>query len=68
MINLKHIGEFGFIERFANKFDGCIKKDELGIGDDCAVIPINKKECYVISTDLLTEDIHFLRDGISPMT
>lgn len=65
-MDLKDIGEFGFIKRFANKFDRFIKQDELGIGDDCAVIPINEFDNYVITTDLLNEDIHFLKDRISP--
>lgn len=30
-----------------------------GIGDDAAIIPINKKESYVISKDILVENIHF---------
>ena len=66
MTNLKDIGEFGFIARFASQFDGFIKKGELGIGDDCAVIPINEEESYVVCTDLLTEGIHFLKDKITP--
>lgn len=65
-MELKDIGEFGFIKRFAHKFDGFIKGDEMGIGDDCAVIPLNESENYVITTDLLIEDIHFLKDKISP--
>ena len=65
-MDLKDIGEFGFIKRFANKFDSFLKEEELGIGDDCAVIPINQLDNYVITTDLLNEDIHFLKDKISP--
>jgi thiamine-monophosphate kinase len=65
-MELKDIGEFGFINRFAHKFDNLINKEEIGIGDDCAVIPLNQTENYVISTDLLMEDIHFLKDKISP--
>lgn len=65
-MNLKEIGEFGFIKRFANKFDSFIKEGELGIGDDCAVVPMNDLRNYVITTDLLNEDIHFLKDKIAP--
>ena len=39
----------------------------LGIGDDCAIIPCNDSEDYVITTDLLIEDIHFLKDRITPV-
>lgn len=64
-MKLKEIGEFGFINRFANTFDGLIKGDELGIGDDCAVLTLNETESYVASTDLLVEDIHFVKGKIS---
>lgn len=30
-----------------------------GIGDDAAVIPLNETESYVITKDLLVEDLHF---------
>lgn len=63
-MELKEIGEFGFIKRFANKFDEFIADDEMGIGDDCAILPIDDKECYVVSTDLLVEDVHFKRNEI----
>lgn len=66
-MELKDIGEFGFIERFANKFDNLIKGSEIGIGDDCAVLSFNETENYVITTDLLIEDIHFFKDKISPI-
>lgn len=65
-MDLKEIGEFGFIKRFAHTFDPFIKGNALGIGDDCAVIPLSETENYVITTDLLNEDIHFLKDEISP--
>lgn len=66
MTKLIDIGEFGFIARFAPQFNGLVKEGELGIGDDCAVIPINEEESYVVCTDLLTEGIHFLKDKITP--
>lgn len=34
-----------------------------GIGDDCAVIPISADESMVVTTDMLVEDVHFLRGG-----
>ncbi|MDP4228000.1 MAG: thiamine-phosphate kinase, partial [Bacteroidota bacterium] len=36
------------------------------IGDDCAIIPANDHEDWLITTDLLMEDVHFLRNAISP--
>ena len=38
----------------------------MGIGNDCAIIPYNEKEEYVVTTDMLIEDIHFLKDRIPP--
>lgn len=64
-MHLKEIGEFGFIHRFATRFDELIKKNEKGIGDDCAVFEANEQENYLVTTDLLVEDIHFLRTKIS---
>lgn len=64
-MNLSDIGEFGFINRFKHIFDNLLKNGEYGIGDDCAVIPINSEENLIVTTDMLTEDIHFLRNDIS---
>lgn len=65
-MDLKDIGEFGFIERFAHQFDHLIKNDDSGIGDDCAVLSVSDTTNHVVSTDLLLEDVHFLKDRISP--
>lgn len=40
-------------------------KNTLGIGDDCAVIPQREDESLLITTDLLVEGIHFLKDKIT---
>jgi thiamine-monophosphate kinase len=65
-MKLHEIGEFGFIDRISGKFKHLLLPDFLGIGDDCAIIPYNEKEDYVITTDLLIEDIHFLKNHITP--
>jgi thiamine-monophosphate kinase len=65
-MKLHEIGEFGFIERIAARFQDLSSDGWLGIGDDCAIIPYNGKEDYVITTDLLIEDIHFLKNRITP--
>jgi len=65
-MKLSEIGEFGFIEQIAGVFKHLLLPDFLGIGDDCAIIPYNEKEDYVITTDLLIEDIHFLKNRITP--
>jgi thiamine-monophosphate kinase len=65
-MKLHEIGEFGFIDRISAKFKHLLLPEFLGIGDDCAIIPYNEKEDYVITTDLLIEDIHFLKTRITP--
>lgn len=58
--------EFGLIEAI------CAHSKELptnsfeGIGDDCAVLPIGGGEALVFTSDLLVEQIHFLREATSP--
>lgn len=65
-MKLSDIGEFGLIHRVAPQFIDLIKENVHGIGDDCAVIPQNDSESLLITTDLLIEDIHFLRQKITP--
>ncbi len=65
-MQLKEIGEFGFIERFKPQFNDLLTDGLMGIGDDCAIIHANDKEDYIITTDLLMEDVHFLRHSITP--
>jgi thiamine-monophosphate kinase len=65
-MKLSEIGEFGFISRFSPLFASLVPESFTGIGDDCAIIPQNGKEDLVITTDLLIENIHFLRDSVTP--
>ena len=60
----KTISEFGLIEKIAAMFPA--PEGVRGIGDDCAVIPRGDGTDTLVSTDLLTEGIHFLRDCIPP--
>jgi thiamine-monophosphate kinase len=66
-MKLKEIGEFGFIDRFSPLFRPLIPAGTTGIGDDCAIIPVNDKEDIVITTDLLVENTHFLKKNITPL-
>ncbi|MBR6756015.1 MAG: thiamine-phosphate kinase, partial [Peptococcaceae bacterium] len=62
---MKEYDEFSLIK----KIDIPLQRPEyvsLAIGDDCAVMPFNDEYVQVISCDLLTEGVHFLRDAISP--
>ncbi len=63
--SLKEIGEFGFIESFANKFSPLLHNNEVGIGDDCAVFPKDGATDSLFTTDLLAEGIHFIREKVS---
>ena len=64
-MNLKEIGEFGFIKKISR---GClIRPDNIikAIGDDAAAF-VTEPDCLtLITTDLLVERIHFLRKAIS---
>ena len=63
-MKLKDLGEFGLIERFSEKyFSESLSDGFLGIGDDCAVIPALGGD-FLVSTDLLTENVHFIKDEI----
>jgi thiamine-monophosphate kinase len=65
-MKISSIGEFGFINRIAPQFLKDIPDGVTGIGDDCAVIPWKENESLLVTTDMLIEDIHFLRTKISP--
>jgi len=65
-MKLSEIGEFGFIDRFSGKFSTLNKNEQYGIGDDCAIMPLNDMYEQIVTTDLLIEDIHFLRSEITP--
>ncbi len=62
-MKLKDIGEFGFIEKISQ---GClIRPDNIikAIGDDAAAFYTDSGQVCLITTDLLVERVHFLRDA-----
>jgi len=64
-VNLKDIGEFGFIKRISR---GCLIRPQnviKAIGDDAAAFIPTPGEAILVTTDLLVERIHFLRDATS---
>jgi thiamine-monophosphate kinase len=65
-MRLKDIGEFGFIDRIKA---GCLirEKDVIkAIGDDCCVFRNSGNLVSLLTTDMLVENVHFLRDSIPP--
>ncbi|HVO85176.1 MAG TPA: thiamine-phosphate kinase [Syntrophobacteria bacterium] len=65
-MRLKDIGEFGFIDRIRN---GCLVRNTSvikGIGDDCCVFKTSPGLVTLFTTDMLVENIHFIRGAITP--
>ncbi|MFZ1202364.1 MAG: thiamine-phosphate kinase [Desulfobacterales bacterium] len=65
-MNLKDIGEFGFIDRIRR---GCLIRPAgiiRAIGDDAAVFRSEGQLLNLVTTDLLIERIHFLREAVDP--
>ncbi len=64
-MSLKEIGEFGFIKRIRR---GCLTRPQdiiRGIGDDAAAFRTDGRLICLITTDMLVERVHFLREAIS---
>ncbi|MEG2755268.1 MAG: thiamine-phosphate kinase, partial [Mucinivorans sp.] len=57
--------EFSLIEHIKNSFASIVPHGVCGIGDDCAVEPLDEKNSLITTTDMLVEDVHFLRSKIS---
>lgn len=57
--------EFGFIDQIKGLFASLPTHSFEGIGDDCAVLPLGN-EALVFTSDLLVEDVHFLRASTTP--
>jgi thiamine-monophosphate kinase len=65
-VNLSDLGEFGFLHHMAPKFLTKMPQGVEGIGNDCAVIPYSHDLSYLVTTDLLNENIHFIKEKIPP--
>jgi thiamine-monophosphate kinase len=64
-MDLKKIGEFGFINKISRSC--VIRPDNIirAIGDDAAAFTVAADEVSLITTDLLVERIHFIRKTIT---
>ena len=51
------LGEFGLIARY---FTRPVRRADLGVGDDCALLAVPPGEQLAVSTDMLVEGRHFL--------
>ena len=60
------MGEFDFINGIKSAFANIGDRSIEGIGDDCAIIPIGDNESIVVTSDMLIEDVHFLRNRCTP--
>lgn len=58
LTSISSIGEFGLIKRLTGKFSLNNKSSKIGVGDDASVISPNGKQ-VLVSTDMLTEGVHF---------
>jgi len=67
-MKLKELGEFRFIDRI--KLDCLVRPEGVikAIDDDCCVFTIPHNKVNLLTTDMLVENIHFLRDAIPPFT
>ncbi len=64
-MSLKEIGEFGFIDKISR---GCLIRPEgvvTAIGDDAAAFHGKAEQLLLVTTDLLVERVHFLRQATS---
>lgn len=56
--NISELGEFGLIDRLTKEIKLKNNSSVKGVGDDAAILDYGNKQ-IVVSTDLLTEGVHF---------
>ncbi len=62
----RQLGEFEIIDLFRGHggfHHGWVRQ---GIGDDCAVLDLDGERSLLVTTDLLVEGVHWLRETITP--
>ena len=65
-LQIEELGEFGFIQRIKRKNPPLGSKVVLGIGDDAAVLRPSKHRLLLLSSDVLLEGVHFLKEYAAP--
>ena len=66
-MKLSDLGEFGLIARIASQVGPTGSPVISGIGDDCAVVETAAQDrALLLTTDTLTEGVHFLKSTSSP--
>lgn len=65
-MSLQKIGEFALISALSKSLS--LSKNVIkGIGDDTAVLPLNKSKYLLLTTDMLVQDVHFTRKAAPEM-
>ncbi len=60
------LGEFGIVDLFRSQASAEGKQVIQGIGDDCAVLAAGGQDCWLVSTDMLCQDVHFRLSDTTP--
>ncbi len=61
-MQIKSIGEFGLIEKIARIAAAADPLVVKAIGDDAAVISLDRGNCLLVTTDILKEGVHFKQE------
>ena len=65
-MQIKKLGEFGLIEKIARSAAVSDPQVVKAIGDDAAVVSLDRTACLLVTTDILKEGIHFKKEFSSP--
>lgn len=65
-LRVRHVGEFGLIDRIARLLPCSAPEVIVGIGDDVAVLKSPESDYLLATCDCQVESVHFLKDVITP--